>query len=202
MTETVRVTCGGKPQYFNFALPGQVPVLSTTTAIPSAPLFKDGVYESYQAIETGTGSVTGTVIIEGTNDPHTAGADDTTLGTKNNFNINTTSGSATITSPDGYFRSDMDGDEVYAIGVPVGTTMTYVSASSATLSVNATVTATGVQARFQALNWLETALGTITLNGTNKSTNGFSTASSWRWVRARVTAITGTSATAKVIQNS
>lgn len=49
-----------------------------------------------------------------------------------------------------------------------------------------------------AVNWVATPLGTITLSGTTSSSDGFTTTAPWKYVRARVTAITGTGATAQV----
>src|SRR4030043_175818 len=43
--------------------------------------------------------------------------------------------------------------------------------------------------------WCSTVLGTITLTGTTSSTDGFTTTAPWKYVRARVTAISGTGAT-------
>ena len=43
-----------------------------------------------------------------------------------------------------------------------------------------------------------TVLGTITLSGTTSSTDGFTTDAPWKYVRARVTAISGTNATVAV----
>lgn len=40
--------------------------------------------------------------------------------------------------------------------------------------------------------------GTITLSGTTSATDGFLMNTGWQWVRARVTAISGTSATLNV----
>ena len=45
---------------------------------------------------------------------------------------------------------------------------------------------------------VSTVLGTITLSGTTSSSDGFTTDAPWKYVRARVTAISGTSATAQV----
>lgn len=44
-------------------------------------------------------------------------------------------------------------------------------------------------------NWCSTPLGTITLSGTTSSSDGFTTTAPWKYVRARVTAISGTGAT-------
>jgi hypothetical protein len=48
------------------------------------------------------------------------------------------------------------------------------------------------------VNAVATVLGTITLSGTTSASDGFTTAAPWKYVRARVTAITGTGATAQV----
>ena len=47
--------------------------------------------------------------------------------------------------------------------------------------------------------WCSTALGTITLSGTTSSSDGFTTSAPWKYVRARVTAISGTGATITVL---
>lgn len=46
-------------------------------------------------------------------------------------------------------------------------------------------------------NWI--TMGTITLSGTTTATDGFTTICPWRYVRASVTAISGTAATIEVI---
>jgi len=46
--------------------------------------------------------------------------------------------------------------------------------------------------------WCSTALGTITLSGTTSSADGFTTSAPWKYVRARITAISGTGATVDV----
>ena len=49
------------------------------------------------------------------------------------------------------------------------------------------------------LYWCTTPLATITLSGTTSSADGFTTTAPWKYVRARVTAISGTGATVNVI---
>jgi hypothetical protein len=49
------------------------------------------------------------------------------------------------------------------------------------------------------MNWCQTPLGTITLSGTTSASDGFTSNSSWKYVRAQVTAITGTNAAVSVI---
>lgn len=46
-------------------------------------------------------------------------------------------------------------------------------------------------------NWI--TLGTISLSGTTTATDGFTTVCPWRYVRANVTAVSGTSATVETI---
>lgn len=50
------------------------------------------------------------------------------------------------------------------------------------------------------VNFCETAAGTITLSGTTMATDGFSTAASWKFVRAVLTNLTGTNASCYVLQ--
>lgn len=45
-----------------------------------------------------------------------------------------------------------------------------------------------------------TPMGTITLSGTTSVADGFVTVAPWKYVRARVTAISGTGATVKVME--
>lgn len=46
--------------------------------------------------------------------------------------------------------------------------------------------------------WCSTAMGTITLSGTNSFADGFTSQAPWKYVRANVTAISGTNATVQV----
>lgn len=201
MTDTVRLTTGGQPQRFPWNAPASVAALATTTNANSQPIPKDGTFSTYVAGVSGTGTVGATVVVQATNDPHTAGADDPSLNPmqRNNFAIGTTNTSTAITSPEGLFRTNMNGDEVYAVGVPNGTTMTYVSPTSATLSAAATSTGTA-QARFQSYQWV--LLATITLAGTTHAADGFATQSDWKWVRGVVSSITGTGASVSVTQEA
>lgn len=202
MTDTVRLTTGGQPQRFPWNAPGAATALSTIANANSQPIPKDGTFSTYVAGISGTsGTVSATVVVQATNDPHTAGADDPSFNPprRNNFVIGTTNTSTAITSAEGLFRADMNLDEVYAVGVANGTTMTYVSPTSATLSAPATVTGTP-QARFQSFQWV--LLATITLTGTNHAADGFSTQSDWKWVRSVVSAITGTAAAVTVTQEA
>lgn len=47
-------------------------------------------------------------------------------------------------------------------------------------------------------NWIATPLGTITLSGNDVVNDGFTTDAPWKFVRARVTVLTGTNATVNV----
>lgn len=97
-------------------------------------------------------------------------------------------------------------------GVPSTTT---VQASLANIkpgiyaSFQAIVTGTGavtatvaIQVSEDGVNWCTTALGTISLTGTTTASDGFATASAWKYVRANVTAITGTGASVSVLMGA
>ena len=118
MSNNVYIKSGEQPRYFAFS-----GVNSVTTAVVSSPIYKESPYSSFQAIVTGTGTVTATVGIQVSNEE---------------------------------------------------------------------VTGQGVKA-----NWI--TIGTITLSGTTTSTDGFTTIAPWRFMRANVTAVSGTGATVEVI---
>ncbi len=70
----------------------------------------------------------------------------------------------------------------------------------------ATVTGTGavtatveIEVSNDGTNWCDTAAGTISLSGTTTHTDGFTTTSPWKYVRANVTAISGTGASVDVV---
>ncbi len=101
------------------------PVAGITTAVPTngTPIYKDSPYAAFQAIVTGTGAVSATVLIQGSNE------EATWLGTKS--------------------------------------------------------------------NWI--TIGTISLSGTTTATDGLTTIAPWKYMRASVTAISGTGATVEVL---
>ncbi len=69
------------------------------------------------------------------------------------------------------------------------------SAFQATVQGTGAVTATVViEASLDNLFWIATPLGTITLSGTTSASDGFTTDAPWKYVRARITAISGTGA--------
>lgn len=69
----------------------------------------------------------------------------------------------------------------------------------AVVSGTGTVTATVlIDVSNDGVNPLTTVAGTITLSGTTNNSDGFQMVNSWRYIRARVTAISGTSATVTV----
>lgn len=73
------------------------------------------------------------------------------------------------------------------------------SSFQATVTGTGTVTATiAIEVSNDGTNWCATPMGTITLSGTTSSTDGFTTQAPWKYVRANVTAISGTGATAQV----
>lgn len=70
----------------------------------------------------------------------------------------------------------------------------------------ATVTGTGaltatvvIEASNDRTNWVATPLGTISLSGNDSVSDGFTTDAPWKYVRARISALTGTGATVNVL---
>ena len=118
MSRDVYLKSGELPRYFRFGT-----VNSTTSNGSSAAIYKESPYSTFQAIITGTGTVSAAVAIQATNEDATA------AGTK--------------------------------------------------------------------ANWV--TLGSVSLSGTTTATDGLSSVTSWRWVRATVSSITGTNATVEVI---
>jgi hypothetical protein len=112
------IKSGEQPRYFAFS-----GVNSTTIVAASSPIYKESPWSTFQAIVTGTGAVSATVIIQGSNQEATFN------GTKS--------------------------------------------------------------------NWV--TIDTYSLTGTTTATNGSTSISTWRYVRANVTVISGTSATVEVI---
>ena len=72
---------------------------------------------------------------------------------------------------------------------------TFQAVLTGTGAVTATVT---IEVSNDGTNWGATVMGTITLSGTNAVSDGFTTVAPWRFVRANVTAISGTAATVQV----
>lgn len=123
MASDVHIVSSTLPRYFPF---GTVGTTTTTTTQQSLALFKESPYSAFQAIVSGTGAVSATVVIYGSLE------DTTAVGTNS--------------------------------------------------------------------NWV--TLGTISVTGTTSASDGFTTIAPWRWVAAKVTAISGTGATVKVIMGS
>jgi len=201
--ESVVIASGEVGRFFAFSLnaDGSPNRLITATGSSQA-IRKERVYSTFQATVTGSGAVSGTVVIDATND------DKTGMGLAIPVGLNS---NTTVTSP-GLFNGFIDpvttrwvppveiGDLVIGPGIPASTTVASIaSASSLTISNPATVTGLGYSPLFQSANWIKTPLATITLTSTNFDSDGFSTSAAWRWVRARVTAIGGTGATIWVV---
>lgn len=74
---------------------------------------------------------------------------------------------------------------------------TYQATVSGTGAVSATIV---IDVSNDGVNAVTTALGTITLSGTTSASDGFTTSAPWKYVRARITAISGTNATVNVNQ--
>jgi len=74
-------------------------------------------------------------------------------------------------------------------------------------AIQATVTGTGavtatvvIDCSNDGVNACATPLGTITLSGTTSNADGFTTMAPWKFIRARVTAISGTGASVDVLR--
>jgi len=75
---------------------------------------------------------------------------------------------------------------------------TYFASVTGTGAVTATVV---IEVSNDGTNAASTVMGTITLSGTTTAADGFtSQGAPWKWVRARVTAVTGTGATVQTTQ--
>lgn len=200
MTKDVYLKSGEQPRAFSWG-PATAPVYSTTGTLPSRAMYKESPWSTFQAIVEGTGAVTATVLIEGSNDDETGRgvvlANTSVPGVPGAL-VQTTASSATMTSEAKQFSANLVGTVVEAEGVTAGTTVTAVAAGGGSLTLSAAATATspssGVQANFVKTNWCKTVLGTITLTATTKDTDGVFVLGPWRYVRMRVSAISGTGA--------
>lgn len=99
------------------------------------------------------------------------------------YNLTPSSGGATTTGA----QSQIYKDSPYS---------TFQATVTGTGAVTATV---NIEVSLDGTNWCATPAGTITLSGTTTASDGFTTASSWKYVRANVTAISGTGATVVVL---
>ena len=193
---------------------GNLSTTTTTVNQASLPIYKSSPWTTVHGIVTSStfGALTATIAIQGTND----------IWSGTGFVVNTvatTSGSAVVTQPLGSFAAGVEqlndqlspavavGMLVVGPGVPVGTYVSVVTNNgSITLSQNCTATSStgGVSLRFFANNWATTALGTITLTGTTSATapsysDAITSVSTFKFIRANVTNVTGTGATVSVI---
>ena len=186
-------------------------VTSITANNTSLPLQRSYIYDTYQAIVTGTGAVTATVTFQVSNDPGTGvGYPITVITANGNTAIVCANGS-------GWPNTIQVGQLITGPGIPAGTTVSAIpTASTITMSAAATAssptqtsggpygstTNIGTPVVFYNNYWNQTAIGTITLTGTSPQSDGFVSATSWRFVRAVVTNITGTGATVQVLQGA
>lgn len=98
--------------------------------------------------------------------------------------------------------TDSGGNIIGYNGVTTTTTGNAHYKDSPYSTFQATVTGTGavsatvvIDCSNDGTNWCATALGTITLSGTTSAADGFTTTAPWKFIRARVTAVSGTGAT-------
>ena len=86
------IKSGEQPRYFAFS-----GVTSTSAIDVSSPIYKESPYAAFQAIVTGTGAVTGTVLIQVSNET------DTFNGIKSNWiTMGTIALTGTTTGTDGF----------------------------------------------------------------------------------------------------
>ena len=207
MTQCVTLVTGKLPQYFKFGATGYsftgteallaqsfppgstiqpgttttvAPTfaLTTTTTQASLPLYMDGLYHTFQLISSGAS--TSTVQLQVSNEPLT-GEGVMALAT---LNSTTTVTLTQVPLP----ATIVSGMLVVGPGIPTGTTAT-VSGATVTLSSAATITGVNVPLQFYNLNWIN--LGTA-LTVSAAGTAGVSDVSAWKYVRANVTAVSGT----------
>ena len=193
---------------------GILGTLTTTVNQNSLPIYKVSPWTTVHGIVTSStfGALTATITIQGSNDVWSG------VGFALNTLV-TTSGSAVVTSPLNQFAGGSEqlndlynpavsvGMLVVGPGIPAGTyVLTVTNNGSITLSANATVSTVqgGVALKFFANNWATTAVGTITLTGTTSATapsysDAFTSVSTFKFLRANVTNVTGTGATVSVI---
>lgn len=208
---TVSITSGDLIQ---FGFPSGNGVVQTITANQaSLPIYKSSPWTTVQGFLTSStfGLITATITIQGTNDVYSG------VG----FSINgcvTNNASAVVTNPLNLFAGGQEmlndvlspavavGMLVVGPGVPLGTIVSVVTnTGSITLSNNLSASSGqgGVTLRFFNNAWATTVLGTITLSGTTSATapfvtDAFSSVSTFKFIRANVTNITGTGATVYV----
>lgn len=201
-SQAVYIKSGDQPRAFTFGN-SSAQVNSTTTVQASLPIYKESVYSTFQATVVGSGALTATVTIQASNDDNTGRG--FIFDGKNGPGAlaSTVSGNATLTAQGVSFPASIVGFTIVGPGIPAGTTVSAVTSAGSALVMSAAATATAtIQVNFLANNWLATVLGTISLTGSGNGagtlsgvSDGFTTVSPWRYVRASVTAITGTSAT-------
>ena len=193
--QAVFLKSGEQPRLFTFGssfLTVTPPVVSVVANQASMPLYKEGIYSTFQGSLKGTGAgLTATITIQCSNDDNT-GRGYFPPGANAPGFVVSTAVSTTLTSLAGQFSQALVGALVVAPGVPVGTLVSSVTnANTLIMSAAGTVAAVGVQCQFYDVQWCLTSLGVITLASTGPSTDGFTTSAAWRYVRANLTNVAG-----------
>jgi hypothetical protein len=217
MSQVVRIT-SGEETVFVFGNTQSPTALVANGAIQdSLPLYKESPWSTFHGWLTTSaanfGLVTATIAIQGSNDPWAG------IGFVLN-NLVLTNASAVVTSARNEFAGGSEmlndlpnppvavGMLVVGPGVPVGAYVaTVTNNGSITLSTNVTglpVSPTTGSVRFFTNNWATTALATLTLSATTSATvpftsEGATSVSTFKYVRAHVTNITGTGAIVSVV---
>lgn len=198
--DDVYVKSGEQPRAFAFGNPAAF-TLSTITNQDSLPIYKESPWGTFQGIISGIGALTGSLTIQVTNDDNTGRGFIPPGKDAPGFPVGLTSGSPTMTSAAGNFTQALVGALISAPNVPVGTTVSSVTnPNTLTMSANASATSANQQAWLYAQNWCATPLSAVFPLPTTSGSDGFATlAAPWRYVRARITALTGTGAAVSVL---
>lgn len=84
------------------------------------------------------------------------------------------------------------GELVYKDGV-------YAAFQAIVTGVGIVNTSVNIETSNDGLNWNSSPLGVITTSGNNAASDGFTSLSAWKFVRANITALSGTDAKVRVL---
>ena len=83
-------------------------------------------------------------------------------------------------------------------GVSVYKDSPYSSFQAVVTGTGAVTAVVSIEVSNDGSNWCSTPMGTISLSGTTSASDGFVTQAPWKYVRANLSAISGTGATVQV----
>jgi len=210
VSNSVKLAAGEQGRTFawptgsNAVDPFKVPTYTITTApINSLPQPRDYIYEAFLAFMTAGTTPTATVQMQGTIDPLTGVGVTIQCTLASNTTIIPTNPNAfaavpLLWAPNNPLALLNSGMLAIGIGLPIGVTISAVGANTATLSSAATATGS-FPVTFFNLNWVSDG-SSLSVSGTPPaSAAGGTSNTSWRWMRANVSAIAGAGATLQVM---